>query len=197
MLSGAFWGIGWVRTSRAPLRACGGAAPPGGRRQSRRQLKGGREDKPLPLFLPGSAAALVGPACTPTFPLLFPGVYLIFQSRELTPAARDVEEGQEGWDYTGSHAKWRLGAGTDPWSGLCRWVLPQVKAPAPVSPPAPHLLPPCVFLFNSEFLAPQPCCSPAQVLGFSFRQRKAFLNHHALGHAPRMPSTPTGWCGTF
>lgn len=181
MLSGACWGVGWVRTSQAPLRACGGAAPPGGRRQSRRQLKSDR-DKPLPPLLARVGGNIeVGPACTPTFPLLFPGIYLIFQSKELTPAATlgcgggtgglglhwvtcQVEVGGQGQT---------LGLGCAP-LGPAPGGGPPVSPCFPPAPPSPPL--PVSFPSTLNSLLPHPAAHLAQVLGFNARQRKAFLN---------------------
>lgn len=190
MLSGACWGVGWVRTSQAPLRACGGAAPPGGRRQSRRQLKSDR-DKPLPPLLARVGGNIeVGPACTPTFPLLFPGIYLIFQSKELTPAATlGCGGGTGGLGLHWVTCQVEVGGRDRPlvWA-VPLWVLPQVEAPPrlPLLPPcSPVSSPPCVFPLNSEFPAPPPCCPPCPGARLQCPSAEGlFERHHALGHAP-------------
>ena len=97
---------------------------------------------PCPLFLPGSAATLRwGPPAPPLSHFSFLEFISSFRAKSLPLLPPwGVEEGQEGWGYTGLHAKWRWGGGDRPvvWAEPL-WVLPQVEAPP--SPTAPLLLP--------------------------------------------------------
>lgn len=143
---GASCWVGWVRTP-GPAEGSWRAAPPGGRRQSRRQLKSDR-DKPLPPLLARVGGNIeVGPACTPhspSSPSLDSSHPLSEQRAPRCCHSRGAEEGREGWGVPLGQCQVEVGLGRAP------------LGPAPAGGPCSSVLLPSLCFSPSSLNSPLP-----------------------------------------
>lgn len=152
-MSWGSWWMGWGQDALGPSERLWRDCSPGGRRQSRRQLKSDR-DKPLPPLLARVGGNIeVGPSCTPTFHLPFL-IYLVPLRQRAHPCCYPwgMENSQEagGLGPAQGHMPGRGGAETDAGSG--RHLLCPVRAGGACPLCVPSLPPPLI----PEFSAPHP-----------------------------------------